>query len=396
MKKREYDVVVVGAGPSGSMTAKFMAQKGYDVLLIEKRPIIGSPVRCGEATTSRKRLADFIDVVDDFIETDLMGITLFGQGGHKVSKDWPYVGVMLDRLKFDPYLAAQAEKAGAEVITSARCCDVKLPHNGTRNIVIEYQNEKFDVSAKIIVAADGVESLVGRWAGLKTRALPPKTCTAIDLHVEGILGPDEAKGHLVFWHGHDYINDGYIWSFPKLKSQTTNFGLGFLMPKLGAPNPLELSYQWLEKLYPGSKVNGVVGGAVPVGGTLEEYVADHFLMVGDAASHTNPLTGGGIIAGMYSGVIAAEHMDAAFKAGDFSKVFLEQYQKDCWNRFASNHAQEKEVRDYVLQMTAEEQDRFYGLVAEYMDKGMLSTLIKNPRLSWKYFRDFKRMLKGRF
>lgn len=377
------------------MTAKFLAQKGYDVLLIEKRPVVGAPVRCGEATTSRKRLADFIEVDDDFIETDLMGITMFGQGGHVIRKEWPKVGVMLDRLKFDPYLAAQAEKAGAELVCNARCCDISPANNG-RTLTIDFQGEKHQISAKVVVGADGVESLVGRWAGLKTRALPPKTCTAVDLHVEGILGPDEAKGHLVFWHGHEFINEGYIWSFPKHKSQTTNFGLGFLMPKLGAQNPLELSYHWLEKLYPGSKVLGVVGGAVPVGGTLDEYVADHFLMVGDAASHTNPLTGGGIIAGMYSGAIAAEHIDLAFKAGDFSKSFLESYQRDCWNKFARNHSQEKEVRDYVLHMSAEEQERFYALVAHFMDKGMLSTLLHKPMQSWKYFRDFKRMLAGRF
>lgn len=387
---------MVGAGPSGSMTSKFLAQKGYDVLLIEKRPVIGSPVRCGEATTARKRLADFIEVNDDFIETDLMGITLFGQGGHVVRKEWPKVGVMLDRLKFDPHCADQAAKAGAEVVTGARCCDISAPHAQGRTLTIDYQGAKVEVSAKLIVGADGVESLVGRWAGLKTRALPPKTCTAVDLHVEGILGPDEAKGHLVFWHGHEFINDGYIWSFPKHKSQTTNFGLGFLMPKLGAPNALDLSYEWLEKLYPGSKVLGVVGGAVPVGGTLEEYVADNFLMVGDAASHTNPLTGGGIISGMYSGVIAAEHIDAAFKSGDFSKAFLERYQVDCWNKFARNHAQEKEVRDYVLNMSPQEQERFYALVSHFIDRGMVSTLLRNPLQSWKYFKDFKRMLKGRF
>ena len=71
MKKYKYDVLVIGAGPAGSIAARSLAKKGYDVLLCEKRPEVGVPVRCGEATGSRKRLSDFTPVNESYIETDI-------------------------------------------------------------------------------------------------------------------------------------------------------------------------------------------------------------------------------------------------------------------------------------------------------------------------------------
>ena len=64
MKSNKYDVVIIGAGPSGSMCARNLARNGYNVLLCEKRPVVGVPVRCGEATGPVKRLSDFMTVND--------------------------------------------------------------------------------------------------------------------------------------------------------------------------------------------------------------------------------------------------------------------------------------------------------------------------------------------
>jgi digeranylgeranylglycerophospholipid reductase len=378
------------------MAAKFLAERGHEVLLIEKRPVIGAPVRCGEATGPRKRLADFIDVIDDFIETDLNGVTLYGQGNTKIRVAMPNVGVMLDRLVFDPHCAAQAQKNGAELWLNARALSISDVQDGRRTVIVDYLGERVEIRARVVIGADGVEALSGRWVGLKTRQLPPKTCPAIDLKIPGILGPKEDQDHLVFWQGHDYINDGYIWSFPKMKSQVTNFGAGFITPKLGHASCLDVTKEWLEKLYPGSEIIGVVGGAVPVSGTLEEYTADHFLLVGDAAHHTNPLTGGGIMAGMYSGQIAAEVLHACLKSGDLSHLALKKYEVACWDRFARNHSQEAEVRDYVLGMDPQVQTQFFQLVESYFVRGKWSTFAKFPLFSVKTLLDFRRMLKGRF
>ena len=73
------------------------------------------------------------------------------------------------------------------------------------------------------------------------------------------------------------------------------------------------------------------GGAVPVSGNLEEYAADRFLLCGDAAHHTNPLTGGGIMSGILGATIAAKWIEKGLKAGDLSRDFLRGYEQDCWD-----------------------------------------------------------------
>lgn len=380
--------MVIGAGPSGSMAAKFLALKGYDVVMIEKRPVIGTPVRCGEATGARKRLADFITVDESYIETDLNGVMLYGPGGQSVKKEMPGVGLMLDRSIFDPFCAQEAENAGAEVVVNARATDVGKVENGFRAVKVMHLETEVEILAKMVIGADGVEALTGRWTGLKSRQLPPYSCSAIELRIDAI---DENPDYLTFWQGCDYINDGYIWSFPKMKTQATNFGAGFITPKMNTPNIYEVADEWREKLFPGSNILDVSGGLVPVSGSLEEQVADHFLLVGDAAHHTNPLTGGGIASGMFSGQIAADVLDECFKAGDLSKAALKKYEQKCWDKFGRQHMRELMGRDYVLGMKPADQIAFYKVLKLGLEKGKWSAFINHPIVAVKTALDLRRI-----
>jgi digeranylgeranylglycerophospholipid reductase len=244
------------------------------------------------------------------------------------------------------------------------------------------------------VGADGAEALSGRWVGLKSRQLPPWTCTAVELRLKA---EDDNPNHLTFWQGHDSINKGYIWVFPKVKSKVVNLGAGALIPKLGEKNMHDLSMEYKRRLFPNAEIEEVHGGCVPVSGNLEEYVADRFLLSGDAAHHTNPLTGGGIMAGIVAAEAAARWIDAGFKSGDLSQSFLERYQQECWNRFGRNHRKEARIRDFVLGLGPRHQEAFYrafqGMVAGrfslpsraygFARLGVLAA--RNPRLTKKAF-----------
>ena len=227
MKKSSYDVLVIGAGPGGSVAARNLAKQGFSVLLIEKREKIGYPVRCGEASTKLERLQEeFGPIEPDCIETELNGLYVYGPGGVELDCKMPGVGVMLNREKFDPWLAHLAEEDGAEVETNARASAVGEVQNGYRTVTVETSRGTEFIQAKMVIAADGVESRIGRMVGLNTLQKPATTCTGVDIQVKGILTKPD---YLTFWQGVDYINDGYIWSFPKVKSNVTNFGAGFLI-----------------------------------------------------------------------------------------------------------------------------------------------------------------------
>lgn len=382
MKENEYDVLVIGAGPAGSVAARHCALRGYKVLLIEKRPVVGAPVRCGEATGEREKMAIYAPVNEDYIESDITGAILHATGGISIKAKLRTTTLMLDRLKFDPYLASQAAAAGAEVVTNARAKDVRPVQNGYREVPIDFDGAEHLIRAKVVIGADGVESLTGRWTGLKCRMIPPTTCSAIELKLDVL---DEHKDCLTFWQGRDSINDGYVWSFPKVKSGVTNFGAGFITPKLNTPNIYDIAMEYKEKLYPKANVIGCWGGAVPVSGVLEEAVADHFLLVGDAAHQTDPMTGGGIAAGMRGGWLAARTIDEAFKAGDFSYGFLKRYNQYVWERIGKGHATQLKVRRWILDMDRDAQIEFYSFFKYWAEGSQKfpSTILKHPLLASK-------------
>jgi len=361
-----YDVVVIGAGPSGSLCARNLAARGYHVLLAEKRPVVGLPVRCGEATGRRSRLSEFMRVNEDYIETDLNGVILHGPGGVSVRYDQDDIGLMLDRGRFDQDVARQAQAAGAELCVNTRIEGIAAAKDGLRELtVVDEPTKKTSVlKARMVVGADGAESLSGRWVGLKTRQLPPQVCSAIELRVKAM---DANPNHLTFWQGHDSLNKGYVWIFPKVKSGVVNLGSGVLTPKLGEKNMYDLSMEYKRRLFPDAEVVEVHGGAVPVSGNLAEYVADRFALCGDAAHQTNPLTGGGIMSGIVGGELASRWIDAGFRAGDLSRSFLMQYQVECWEKFGKNHRYQMRIRDFVVDLPREAQIAFYGIFKDMVD-----------------------------
>ena len=365
MKSNQYDVVVIGAGPSGGICARNLARSGYNVLLCEKRPVVGVPVRCGEATGPVKRISDFMTVNLDYIETRFTGVILNGPGGINIRYDaGKELGVMLDRKLFDQDIANQAVREGAELQVDARVSGISTAPNGHRLLTIEQGGKTFEIEAAMVVGADGAESLSGRWVGIKTRQLPPLTCTAIELRVKA---EDPNPNHLTFWQGHDTINKGYIWVFPKVKSKVVNLGSGELVPKLGSKNMYDLSMEYKNRLYPDAEIEEVHGGCVPVSGNLEESAAERFLLCGDAAHHTNPLTGGGIMASMVAAEIAAVWIDKGFKAGDLSREFLRGYEAETGERIGKRHRKEANIRDFVLGLGNRDQEWFYRIFKGMVD-----------------------------
>ena len=399
MLDNKYDVVVIGAGPGGSVAARNVARAGYKTLLLEKRERIGYPVRCGEASTNLEDLQTYGPIDEDCIETIINGLFIYGPNGVNIEVPKPGTGIMLDREKFDPWLAKLAADDGAEVVTAARAeyvSDVETVGNdGYRKIRVVLGKGNGDGSvtaestqeilAKMVIAADGVESRIGRMVGLDSIQKPGLTCTGIDFHVKGMLTrPD----YLTFWQGHDFINDGYIWSFPKQKSNMTKFGAGFLIPHKNE-NIYDVTMEWLNKLFPGAEIDHVVGGVIPVSSTLKDYTLDRFALVGDAAHHTNPLTGGGIAAAMRAGRFCAQTVVEGLQANDLSKAFLKTYEKRCYEKFGKMHDFEYKFRKFLLEMNREDQVGLYKVLQGFALSGYKkSAFLKTPIQTAKYLYKF--------
>ena len=172
MKTYECDIVVVGAGPGGSMAARYCAEGGLKTILIEKKAEIGAPLRCAEGVS--KKWLDEVGIKPEpaWIRGDMKGAIIKSPQGTTFqldeSKAGSEVGFVLERHLFDKALARDAAKAGAQIMLRTSCTGIIRENGKIVGIKARSMGEEIEIRAKCIVGADGYESQVGRWAGIDT------------------------------------------------------------------------------------------------------------------------------------------------------------------------------------------------------------------------------------
>ena len=222
MFKSQYDVVVVGGGPSGSMAAWEAAKGGVSVCLLEKDRDIGYPVRCGEAA-GESGLKQFVDIKDSWIAEKITGAKLGSPSGKLVDVDFASeTGYILNRRVFDYDLSRYAANAGAEVYTKAYVKDVQMVDGFVNGVVLDFLGEERKIQTKIVIGADGLTSRVGRWAGMKTQVRMKDMESAIQYSVSNI---DIESNKMIMFVGKNHAPGGYLWVFPK-GDRFANIGIG--------------------------------------------------------------------------------------------------------------------------------------------------------------------------
>ena len=219
--RNEYDIIVVGAGPAGSTAARFAASKGVSVIILEKDRDVGYPVRCGEAIT-KKGLEEFIEPSVRFISSHINKFSMISPDDTEVILPLEETGFVLERRIFDYELSKLAVKKGAEILTRAYVNGLIFENDKVAGVKYEYRGEQKELRSKIVIAADGVESRVGRWAGIKTHTdfRDMESCVQITA-AEIPVDPNTCY----FYFGEEYAPKGYFWIFPKANG-AANIGLG--------------------------------------------------------------------------------------------------------------------------------------------------------------------------
>lgn len=329
--KNEYDVVVVGSGPAGTSAARFAAEQGVSVLVLEKDRDVGYPVRCAEAV-NRRTSDEFIQPNDKWISSYISKFTFVAPNQEEVSIDFGSVqGYVLERKIFDYELAKIASMAGAEIITKAYVNGLILEDDTVCGVTVEHMGELKKIKAKVVIAADGTESRVGRWAGLKTHvSIKNMECcfqvTASNIKVE----PDT----LYFYFGERVAPGGYFWVFPK-GSSIANIGLGISGIEGKRRSAMSYLNENLGRFFPHASILTQVAGGVPCSITLENISGKGILLAGDAARQVNPLSGGGIASGMIGGRAAGRIAAEAIKKNDMK--YLLKYDKVWHNERGKLH-----------------------------------------------------------
>jgi digeranylgeranylglycerophospholipid reductase len=324
----QYDVVIVGAGPAGSITAKYAAQGGASVLILEKRQEIGSPVRCGEGIA--REWIDNVGIKLDhkWISHEVEGAKVISPNGNsfcineRIAGD--EVGTVIERDIFDRTLVEDAVRAGADVMVKTAVTGL-IKDGAVKGVVADSPKGRLEITAGAVVGADGYESQVGRWGGIDTKLRPRDITTCLQYRMTDIR-PDPDYCEFILGSG---APGGYVWVFPK-SEESANVGLGVQLPKLKGKGELR---GWLDKYLEkderlkGGKVIEIVSGAVSTCAPIDRTVSDGLLLVGDAARQIDPITGGGIANSCKAGRVAGEVLAEAAQAKDFSAEMLDKYEK---------------------------------------------------------------------
>lgn len=318
-----YDVVIIGAGPAGAVTARYAAENGASVLILERDREPGIPVRCAEGV-SHAGIAPFIDIDERWIATRIEGASLNSPDGQSVEMYNNGLGYVLERRLFDRALVDLACSKGAVLLTKADAIALnKDEAQQTMSVIFNHLDKSYTVKCKIVIGADGIESQVGKWAGLDTTLALEDLDTCVQYTVNNIKVDPKL---CYFYFGNEVSPGGYLWIFPKSET-SANIGIGIggdvHLPGKGPKYYLD---KFMETHYPQASINYMVYGGVPTENGVN-FVTDHVMLVGDSARQVNPITGGGIVQAMIAGRICGETCAKALKENNFSKSYLSEYEK---------------------------------------------------------------------
>ena len=365
MRVQDCDVLIIGGGPAGLVAACEAAgtDRASSVILVERDDRVGTPVRCGEGVGSAG-LSEFLDpapggVCASWISRRITRVVFRAPDGSEVRVAEGDVGYILDRAAFEPALAARATEAGAEIRTGTEA--VAMRRDGDRwSVTVESAAQRREIRARVVVAADGVESAVGRWAGIDTRVRARDMESCAQYVVEDTtIDPDA----IVLHFGDNVSPGGYAWVFPK-GPHSANVGLGVLGLRAGGRSAVAWLDEYMAAHFPNATVASRTVGGVIVSATLSRTFADGLLLCGDAAHMINPLSGGGIVNAMKSGRLAAQTAVVALRTGDVSATALASYHANWMRLLGDDH-----VRFYrVKEALARFDDAFYDNLARTVNR----------------------------
>jgi digeranylgeranylglycerophospholipid reductase len=331
----KYDAVICGAGPSGSTAAKYMADCGLNVVLLEKDSFPRDKP-CGGA------LRPLVVEEFDYVRSGLKKIphTLCYRAkmyppslkNHVDYRSKKVVMYVVQRKHFDAMLADFAKDAGAELRENS---EVKKVIKKSMGYAVQLKGGK-EVAGKVLIGAGGVHDPVGRYLR-KKEGLPEKWPES-DIALSVVQEFKVSRNFIMDRFGKEYTSYihlkpknlyGYAWIFSK--ESILNIGFGAFWKDMKRINIKDVFAYYIRLL----KKEGLVpenlnkfdpkGAPIPMRGGIKTSYSDGMLIIGDAAGFVSPIGGDGIYFGMNSGKIAADVVANAVEHDTFGKESLRKY-----------------------------------------------------------------------
>ena len=308
-----YDIIVIGAGITGSFTARELAKLGYRVCTLDKHPSAGNKSSCTGIVSSE--CMELLPVDDSIIQQKAHSARIFSPAGNfiRIERDSTQAYI-LDRPKLDMWMAAQAQACGAEFRFNTFVESIDQSKEGVI-VTCQHNRRHFDLEAGVAIIASGFSGRLTGKLGLgqisyyARGAQSEVTCLDID-ETEVYCGNELAPGFFAWLvpTGGSRAKAGLL-----CRSNPHKYMASFLsrLVRLGKIFPAEFSISY---------------GNIPLQPLSRTY-GNRFVVIGDAAGQAKPTTGGGIYFGLLAAREAITVLDDAFKERDLTARYLSRYQK---------------------------------------------------------------------
>jgi geranylgeranyl reductase family protein len=342
MNQTEYDVIVVGGGPSGLISAHRVAANGHRVLVLEEHETIGEPDHCAGLLSVSGLVSLKLHPPEDVIQNHVIGARIFSPSGHHIYVErGQREALVIDRRKFDRWLANRAIDAGASIRTRAKVRHIRWK-NGRIAGIQTGDGESSDVSSTIVINAEGSRCQISKQAGLP---IVPRSSKYPAFQIE-VSGADVDNDIVEMYYGRATAPGFFAWIIP-LGEGRARVGLAAKsLAKKRLMSAIRHHPVMKERLKHAS-IQRTLGGVVLVGMPIKKTVKDNFLVVGDAAGMVKPTTGGGVIVGGIAASVAGRVVTDALSNQDEAKIILDEYEGS-WRSLLMRELRTMYVTQWIL------------------------------------------------
>lgn len=353
MSDEKFDVIIVGAGPSGIAAAITLARAGLSVVAFERGESPGSKNMFGgilytpilnrlvpnfweEAPVERHIVKRRFGLLSETSEAAFEFRCEAYNGPPPFNQSFSAL-----RARFDPWFAKKAEEEGALVIPETVVDDLIWKEG--KVVGVQVRREGGEIYADMVIAADGVNSFLAKKAGLRKDfkwnvvAVAAKEVIGLPRSViEDRFSLEGNEGVAMEFFGDSVagmVGAGFIYTNQETLSVGVGCSVDSFIEKKIVPNDLLERFKdhpSIKRLLRGGQTLEYSGHLIPEGGfnQVPTLCADGFLVVGDAAHLVDSsFYHEGTNLAMASGVLAAETVIEAKKKGDFSRATLGLYQE---------------------------------------------------------------------
>ena len=342
-----YDVIIIGAGPSGSSAALYAHKMGLKTVLLDKSTFPRDKI-CGDALSGKSvRYMKELGVLDEV--SKLKGASIkritFGSPSHKQfdvnlsgSKNTGKIkeGFVIPRKIFDNFLFDKAKNI-TETKEAFKVTDIIYDNKKIIGIEGIQDKKKKKLYGSIILGCDGPNSIISKKLNLHKED-EANMAIAIRCYYKGVKGlSDQIELHFV-----DEVLPGYFWMFPA-GDGLANIGIGLSKKEAKKDkrkltqilNDVIQSNYFKDRFLEAEKMENPKGWSLPLGRISRPSYGDGFMLLGDAAGLVDPFTGEGIGNAMASAKYAIDISKKAKLENNYSKDMFSKYHDLLWKDIGS-------------------------------------------------------------